>query len=316
MPRVPDFFIVGHPKCGTTALYETLAAHPQIFLPERKEPRWFASDLPSPYQPRRDGRPAETWEDYLALFAGAGEGQLIGEGSTAYIWSKTAAGRIAEAQPGARIIAIMREPAAFLRSLHLQLLQHKSEEVASLREALALEDERRAGRRLTEVNRDWPQVLFYSERVRYVEQLRRFEAVFPSEQVLVLIYDDLLADYDGTVRGVERFLGVAERGAGAPTRANPSVRRRVGVDNALHEAFFGGGGALRSARRAARTVIPAGARRRAFQTLREKLVFAGPGEADPELMLELRRRFRGEVKALSDHLGRDLVGEWGYEGLE
>jgi Sulfotransferase family len=315
VPRVPDFFIVGHPKCGTTALYETLSAHPQIFLPERKEPRWFASDLPSPYQPRPDGRPGESWEDYLALFAGAGADQLIGEGSTAYIWSKTAAGLISEAQPRARIIVIFREPASFLRSLHLQLLQHKSEEVESLREALNLEAERRQGRHLTAVNRDWPQVLFYSDRVRYVEQLRRYHDVFGAEQVLVLIYDDFRADNDGTVRRVERFLGVEERGAGAAAEANPTVRRRVGVDNALHEAFFGGGGALRSARRAARTVIPEQARRRAFATLREKLVFASPGEDDAELMLELRRRYAGEVRALSDYLGRDLVGEWGYQEI-
>ena len=54
--RIPEFFIVGHPKCGTTALYEMLSGHPQVFLPERKEPRWFADDVPSPYRPSRSGR--------------------------------------------------------------------------------------------------------------------------------------------------------------------------------------------------------------------------------------------------------------------
>jgi len=311
---VPDFFIVGHPKSGTTALYETLAGHPQIFLPERKEPRWFASDLPSPYQPRRSGEPGESFADYLALFAGASPGQLTGDGSTAYIWSRTAAGLIAEARPDARIIAIFREPASYLRSLHLQLLQHKSEEVASLREALALEPERRLGRRLTEVNRDFPQVLLYSERVRYTEQLRRYEEHFGREQILVLIYDDFRADNDACVRRVERFLGIEERGAPAGgNEANPSLRRRVDLDNALHEAFFGGNGALRTARRAARLVVGQRAGARAFRTLREKLVFASPGQADPELTRELRLRFRGEVEALGEHLGRDLVALWGYD---
>ena len=192
------------------------------------------------------GEPGESREDYLALFEGARADQLAGEGSTAYIWSRTAAGLIAEAQPKARIIVIIREPASYLRSLHLQLLQHKSEEVESLREALALEPERRQGRHLTAVNADWPQVLFYSDRVRYVEQLRRYQAVFDPEQILVLIYDDFRADNDATVRRVERFLGVEQRGAGAPAEANTSVRRRVRVDNALHEAFFGGGGAMRT----------------------------------------------------------------------
>src|SRR5271155_3961542 len=218
--RVPDFFIVGHPKTGTTALYEMLRAHPQIFLPELKEPRFFASDLPSPYQPRSFGGRAQTYEDYLALFDAARSEQLVGEGSTAYIWSHTAAGLIAEAQPAARIVAILREPASFLHSLHLQLLQHRSEEEPSLRKAIALEDERRQGRALTKVNEHWPQVLMYSERVRYVEQLRRYHAVFPPEQVLVLIYDDYRAENHATVRAVQRFLGVEESGPVAVTQAN------------------------------------------------------------------------------------------------
>ena len=314
--RVPDFFIVGHPKCGTTALYEMLSAHPQVYMPERKEPRYFASDLPSPYQPLRSGLPGETYEDYLSLFKEARPDQMVGEGSTAYIWSRTAAGLIAAAQPKARIIAIMREPASFLHSLHLQLLQHKSEEVQSLRKALELEEERRQGRRLTEVNASWPQVLMYADRVRYVEQLRRFDEVFPPEQVLVLIYDDFRSDNDGTVRRVQRFLGIEETGAVKVSKANPSVRRRVAIDDKLHDAFFGGGSTLRTLRKAAKLLTPESARRQAFQTARRKLVFGAPSALDEDLMLQLRERFKGEVRALGEYLDRDLLELWGYEDVE
>ncbi len=310
--RAPDFFIVGHPKCGTTALYEMLGEHPQVFLPERKEPRWFAEDVPSPYRPARVGAAAESYEDYLSLFAPAATGQLAGEGSTAYIWSHTAAAAIAAARPDAKIIAIFREPAAYLRSLHLQLLQHKSEEEPSLRRALELEGERREGRSLTELNRDWPQVLMYSDRVRYAEQLQRYHAVFAREQVLVLIYDDLRTDNAGTLRAVQDFLGIERRPVRRIGERNASVRRRVGVDNALHEAFFGGGAVLQGARRLAKLVTPERARRRAFQTARSKLAFASPAAADPALMGELRERFAPEVRALGDYMGRDLVSLWGY----
>jgi hypothetical protein len=311
--RVPDFFIVGHPKCGTTALYEMLSGHPELFLPERKEPRWFASDVPSPYRPARRGERGESFDDYLALFAPARAGQLAGEGSTAYIWSHTAAAAIAEERPDARIVAVFREPAGYLRSLHLQLLQHKSEEEPSLRRALELEAERREGRSLTEVNREWPQVLMYADRVRYTEQLERYHAVFPAEQVLILIYDDFQADNDATVRRVQRFLGVEQRGAERTSEANPSVRRRVAVDNALHEAFFGGGPLLRTARRAAKLVTPERARRQAFQTARRKLAFAAPEQPDAELTAELRERFAPEVHSLGEYIGRDLASLWGYE---
>ena len=75
------------------------------------------------FQPPRVGVPPQTLDEYAALFAEADPDQLIGEASSSYLWSHIAGARIAEVQPGARIIAILREPASFLRSLHLQLLQ-------------------------------------------------------------------------------------------------------------------------------------------------------------------------------------------------
>ena len=310
--RLPDFFIVGHPKCGTTAMYEMLARHPQLYLPERKEPRWFSTDLRSPFRPGADGKPRDTYEDYLALFAPAGPDQITGEGSTDYIWSHTAASEIAAVRPDARIIVIFREPASFVRSLHIHMLQHKAEEEPSLRRALELESERREGRHLTEVTRRWPQQLFYAERVRYVEQLRRYAEHFAPEQMLLLVYDDFRADNDATLRAVQRFLGVEETGAELLVEANESVYRRADVDSRLHDAFFGGGPVLRAARRAARLVTPEGARQRAFGAQRDRLVFTEPPPPEEELMSELRDRFAPEVRALSEYMDRDLAELWGY----
>ncbi len=153
--RMPDFFIVGHPKSGTTALYHMLKRHPQIYMSRVKEPYYFACDNPQPELPgeRRwrsldqTGIYEKTLEDYLALFADAGPDQLAGEASTHYLWWPTSARRIHAAQPQARIIALLREPADFLRSLHLQFVQNRHETVKDLRTALALEDARREGRR-------------------------------------------------------------------------------------------------------------------------------------------------------------------------
>src|SRR5271157_4742395 len=136
--RMPDFFIVGHAKSGTTALYEMLRTHPQIYMPVLKEPWFFASDMRPRFHPRRSGVPPQTLEEYLALFAEAGPDQRVGEASSSYLWSGTAAGAIAEIQPDARIIAILREPASFLRSLHLQLLQSHVETQKDFQRAIAL----------------------------------------------------------------------------------------------------------------------------------------------------------------------------------
>src|SRR5437763_10281928 len=141
--RLPDFFLVGHGKSGTSALYRMLRAHPQIFMPTLKEPWFFSAEL-FPRPPRK----LETLEEYAALFEAAEPGQRVGEATPAYLFSQTAAARIAEVQPGARIIAILREPASFLRSLHLQFLQNQVESETDLRTALALEGARREGNEL------------------------------------------------------------------------------------------------------------------------------------------------------------------------
>src|SRR6202035_4018433 len=129
----------------------------------------------------------------------------VGEASPGYLLSRTAAASIAEVQPAARIIAILREPASFLRSLHLQFIETYVETENDLRKALSLEEMRRQGKAIPQ-GAARPQLLLYSEHVQYVEQLRRYHAVFPPEQVLVLIYDDYRRDNDATVRTVLRFL--------------------------------------------------------------------------------------------------------------
>jgi len=127
--RLPDFFLVGHSKSGTTALYEMLGRHPQIFLPAMKEPIFFAPELPRRTQRYRA---PEVLEEYVALFAGAGPEQVVGEGSASYLRSPNAARLIAQARPDARIVAILREPASFLRSFHLQVVQAHYEDERDL----------------------------------------------------------------------------------------------------------------------------------------------------------------------------------------
>jgi len=120
--RLPDFYIVGNSKSGTTALYEMLGRHPRIYMPELKEPTYFATDLrPRLQQPVPE---PQTLADYLALFAPARADQRVGEASSLYLFSHDAAAAIAAAQPTARIVAILREPASFLYSLHNHWVLH------------------------------------------------------------------------------------------------------------------------------------------------------------------------------------------------
>jgi hypothetical protein len=324
--RIPDFFIVGHAKSGTTALYEMLKQHPQIFMPAYKggagkEPWFFSSDNPHPQRTAErsvafTGRRAVTMDEYLSLFAAAKPSQRVGEASTSYLWSRTAAGRIAEAQPAARIIAIMREPASFLRSVHLQLLQNHHENERDFRKAVGLDEARREGRSIPK-HSYWPQALIYSDRVRYVEQLRRYREVFPPEQMLVLIYDDFQADNEGTVRQVLRFLEVDDSAPVQAMQVNPTIGVRSTRLNDLRLALRAGRGPLLApVKTIGKALTTSRLRGALFYPLQRRAVYAEPPPPDESFMLELRRRFKGEVVALSEYLDRDLVKLWGYDDLD
>jgi hypothetical protein len=297
--RVPDFFIVGNPKSGTTALYEMLRRHPDIYMPALKEPHFFAAQ-----RPPSDSLP-RTLDEYLALFATARSDQRAGEASPSYLRSPTAAGRIAQLAPAARIVAILREPASFVRSLHMQYLQDHVETERDLRRAIAKEELVHNGRT----------VLRYSERVHYVEQLRRFHNLFGRDRVLVLIYDDFRVDNAATVRRVLRFLEVDDGVAIPPLEANPTIRMRsVRLARFTLAVRTGRGPLGRALNGPIRALTSGRMRAGAMRLVRGRVLYGAPQLPDEGLMLELRRRFAPEVVALSEYLDRDLVTEWGYDG--
>ncbi len=312
--RVPDFFIVGHMKCGTTALYRMLNQHPQIFMPRAKEPRYFAPQLRPPGQPETPSWPG-TLERYLALFADARPDQLAGEASPQYICSPTAAASIAELNSAARLIAILREPADFLRSYHQQMVASNDETENDFRTAVELEGARRASAGAGFLS---PQLL-YSEHVRYAEQLRRLHASFSREQVLVLIYDDFRADNEATVRRVQRFLGVDDTLALQPieTQPNKAVRsmRMHQLRRMVRRAEFNPQQATPLARTLS-TLMPRRVRRGALSRAYRRVAYAQPKPPDERFMRELRRRYRDEVVAISEYLDRDLLALWGYDELD
>lgn len=281
-PRpVPDFLLAGHPKCGTTALYEMLRLHPQIFMPDVKEPRFFAPDV---IQSTRN------LEQYRELFAGAEPSQVVGEADPNTLASRVAPAAIAAQNPAARMVAIFREPATFLHSLHLQRLRSRPETPRDLRQALD----------------------FYTDFTHYCEQLQRYRAALSEEQILVLIYDDFRRDNPGTLRRVLEFLGVDPDYPVHTVEANPSVAIRPAADKVLRATLSAQGPVARSAKRALRAVTPLSARRAAILAFRKRVVRAAPPPPDEALLAELRDRFKPEVVQFGDLLGRDLVTLWGY----
>jgi hypothetical protein len=207
-------------------------------------------------------------------------------------------------------VAILREPASFVRSLHLELLRDHVETEKDLARALAQEPARMA-----ELERR--PGLVYSQYVQYAAQLRRYHEAFGRDQVLVLIYDDFLADNEQTVRRVLRFLGVDESHPIKRSEANPTVRvRSPGAYALMRSLYLGRGAVSRPLKGVVKALTPRPLRRAALDGLRRKVLYGRPQAPDAELVAMLRRRFRDEVLAASELLERDLVKEWGYDRLD
>ena len=151
--------------------------------------------------------------------------------------------------------------------------------------------------------------------MRYVEQLRRYDAVFPPEQMLVLIYEDFRADNAETVRRVLRFLDVEDAAPVPEIEANPTIRvRSPRAYELMRSLYLGRSPGARALKTAIKALTPQRLRHGTLASA-HRAQAAAPAPADAELMLELRRRFKDEVVALSEYLDRDLVKFWGYDGV-
>jgi hypothetical protein len=291
-PR-PDFFIIGAFKSGTTALYEYLRQHPQVFMPFHKEPLYFGDDLT-----RRYGR--MSLDEYLALFRDARPDQRAGEASTWYLYSKSAAREIAAFSPDAQVIAMLRNPVDVMYAQHSQLLFNSSEDLADFRSALAAEPRRRRGEGIPH-GPVRPENLYYRDSVRFAEQLERYLDVFGRDRVHVIIFDDFIADTAASYCRTLEFLGVDPSFAPRFEVFNESKHvRNAAIQRLIYRPprpLAGAAAALR--------------RHPAMHRLRGRVVALNSRpqrrpHMDAELRAQLVAEFRPEVERLSSLLGRDL----------
>ena len=92
----PNLFIAGVLKCGTTSMHDYLDQHPEIFMSEPKEPRYFCKDFHEEAEINNSKQyfPALTWSEYKECFDGAKEYDVIGEASPIYLYSDVAMRKI------------------------------------------------------------------------------------------------------------------------------------------------------------------------------------------------------------------------------
>ncbi len=214
----PAAFIIGAPKCGTTALAQYLSEHPDISFSRPKEPHYFAHDL--------DGlRRCSDDSGYQAFFSPRAETRLLMEASVWYLFSKTAVASILQARPDARFIVMLRDPVKMLASLHLQLVHALDEDEPDFETAWNLSEDRARGMAVPKSCRA-PSTLLYTRTAAFGEMMDRLFAQVPRDRCLIIFQEQMLADTAGTYRRALDFLGIQDDGRTEFPRINQAVRAR------------------------------------------------------------------------------------------
>ncbi|WP_379547107.1 sulfotransferase [Qipengyuania sp. DSG2-2] len=261
-PNCPQFLIIGAMKAGTTTLYRDLELHPQVFLPQEKEPETLVS--------MGDDHEA-ILRDYASLFRGAREGQIRGEASTAYTKRPTFEGAADRAKalcgPDLKLIYLMREPVGRM--------------VSQYRHEFGLHE--------TDLSMDtaFAQDSRYADYSRYDYQLEPWQAAFPACQILLLSFEEYVQDRAATLLVVCQFLGIdpallpqpEEDKAFNASEGKPVARGLIGrfVTSRLYQ-------------RGIKQAVPRALRERAMQALLPKARSAS-GKLDPQMRATLAEQF-------------------------
>ena len=296
MAQKPNFFIVGAPKCGTTALYDYLTQHPDIYMSPVKEPHFFSTDLEPPSYVREDSA-------YMDLFQQAEYEKMIGEASASYLYSKVAAEKIKQFSPNAKIILMLRNPVELLYSLHSERLFALTEEFEKFEDALNAEEKRKKG--LLPIKGAFA---LYRDVVTFCPQIERYWKHFGKDKVHIILQDDFRKDTEGVFRETLRFLGL-----------EMNVKVEFGIRNANKESKSK---LLRKLLiqppdlvvNMGRILLPKIVRNALLDTLhRFNTVHTSRKPMDPDLKRELTIEFKPQVEQLGNMIGRDL-SKW-YAGI-
>jgi len=202
MNKLPNFMIIGAGKSGTTALYEYLAEHPDVYMSPVKETNFFALEGEKMVDPKDDPEQmfhypwsVTNWEDYVKLFDGVETEKAIGEVSPMYLYSEEAAFRIKERFPDMKLIVILRNPVDRLYSRFMHLARENRKPTNRFEDALDRET-------------IWWRRNDLVKEGFYHNHLQKYYGLFDKDQIKVILYDDFKSDPLKEVQNIYEFIGV------------------------------------------------------------------------------------------------------------
>jgi len=224
----PNFFIVGAPKCGTTALSEYLRSHPNIFMSIPKEPHFFTEDFP------RIRYAGGDLDAYLSLFDDCYKYSAYGEASVYYLYSSVAIKKIIEFNPEAKIIAMLRNPVDLAYSLHSQFLHSRSESIKNFEKAWHSQAARKELKNISRLCLE-PKLLQYAQIARLGEQIDRLLSIVPVVQTKIIFFEDFFRSTRDIYEEVLAFLGIQSDGRHEFPKINVNRSHKIGIIGTLTE---------------------------------------------------------------------------------
>ena len=293
--RMPNLFVIGAAKAGTTALYSYLAQHPQVFLSRVKEPEFFSKE-------EYYSRGLDWYQDWH--FEGAEDYPVRAEATPHYLyWSEKVAPRIKEAYRGlpVKFIVSFRDPVSRAYSMYWNMVREGIEDLA-FDEALRVE-ERRLKQNRNELYQLGSMAYGYSAGSRYASLLQPYLKLFSPENFFFVFQDDLRSRADETCKEVFEFLGIDSSLEINPSNSNPAAMPRSRL---LHKA-------LRRRplfKEFIKPFIPIRVRL-VRRSLKSKIMKVNLKETayvplHPQLAHELRWSYTTEIEELEKIIGRDL----------
>lgn len=270
---IPNLFILGPPRSGTTSMSKWLSLHPDVTAGRQKEPMFHASDLPSPLR-------VDDLEEYLGLWAGAEASPVRLEASTWYLFSREAAKSIAHMSPSARMIVHLRDPVDLLASLHTHHVFRGMEdevdfESAVFREGSADTDEFRRG-------------IDYLDVVRLAGQISRYHEHFPKDRITFVDFEKIENDPEGAYLDLLDSLGLSRVRLDEYSQLNPGRRERVRGASQRFEGM--------------RSVFG----RRVGKVIRRLNISVGRPPVDKGVRRRILERITPDIDELAELIDRDL----------
>lgn len=202
--KVPNLFIVGAAKAGTSSLWYLLKQHPKIFMPDDekwKEPAYF-----SELKVKR----VTSSDKYFGLFSNVTDEIYAGEASTAYLTDPSCARRLYDFNPDSRIIILLRNPIRRAYSLYTWMVQEGYEYSIAFEDALDREAKRKTRNIPNFFEPEYYSNYLYFESGLYCDQVLRYLKYFNQNRVFVGLFENFVSNSDIFLKEVLQFLNLSE----------------------------------------------------------------------------------------------------------